>query len=462
MLSSNIKKEPLKSVVTFLKKNFSDKYPKAVESLVVKVNATKVDLAGLIISFVQLSQPHTCLICNSDYLPYSNNDSTDVGSEANVKCFICKTPSHDTCVNETVVSEHQGIVFLCYNCIERKKANELDIPQPNTTQPPPNGSDSSLSSDETSGSDSSHKKSKKNPRKSLEAPKKDQGESSKQKNDQKLESDADKNKSKEKVDKVNKSKEDANKSKEDDTKSQEDANKTKIDKICSLLMEGKCPHGISGKTCKYKHKRYCWRYCSFGDSRYHRSGCKYGKECRFLHPKLCQNSVTMKKCYNQQCTLTHLRFTVRKKDDYYKNHQHSSEPRQYGNLRQKTGRDKKTEEHPKPKQPSIESKTDDIKEGDATIKPNPKEDMHFLGPALERMQKELSNLIQVQIQQQFQQQMQLQQQIQLHLQKGSPQMMHNWLSVANPSLQMNHQMPTVVNQKVPPTSNQSVPSPNQW
>ena len=159
LLSSNIKKEPLKSVVTFLKKNFSDKYPKAVESLVVKVNATKVDLAGLIISFVQLSQPHTCLICNSDYLPYSNNDSTDVGSEANVKCFICKTPSHDTCVNETVVSEHQGIVFLCYNCIERKKANEQDIPQPNTIPHPTNGSDSSLSSDETSGSDSSHKKS---------------------------------------------------------------------------------------------------------------------------------------------------------------------------------------------------------------------------------------------------------------------------------------------------------------
>ena len=291
----------------------------------------------------------------------------------------------------------------------------------------------------------------------MEAPKKDQGESSKKKDDdddQKHESDTDTGESKERVDKANKSKDVASKPKDN-------VSEAKIDKICSLLMEGKCPHGISGKSCKYKHKRYCWRYCSFGDSRYHRSGCKYGKECRFLHPKLCQNSVTMKKCYNQQCTLTHLRFTIRKKDDYYKSHQNPSEPRHYGNTRQKTGRDKKTEEHPKPHQPSSESKTNDNKtEGNA---PNSKEEnQHFLGPALERMQKELSNLIQVQIQQQFQQQMQLQQQIQLHLQKGSPQMMHNWLSVANPSLQMNHQMPTVVNQKVPPTSNQSVPSPNQW
>ena len=75
------------------------------------------------------------------------------------------------------------------------------------------------------------------------------------------------------------------------------------------------------------------------------------------------------------------------------------------------------------------------------------------------MQKELSNLIQVQIQQQFQQQMQLQQQIHLPLEKGTPQMMHNWLSVANPSL-TNQQMQTLVNQKVPPNIKSVAPNHN--
>ena len=104
-----------------------------------------------------------------------------------------------------------------------------------------------------------------------------------------------------------------------------------------------------------------------------------------------------------------------------------------------------------------------LKEGDApiTIKHSSKkkEHLNFLGPALERMQKELSNLIQVQIQQQFQQQMQLQQQIHLPLEKGTPQMMHNWLSVANPSL-TNQQMQTLVNQKVPPNIKSVAPNHN--
>ena len=41
VLSSNIKKAPLIAVVNFLLKNFSDKYPKAVEGLGVKQNSIR-------------------------------------------------------------------------------------------------------------------------------------------------------------------------------------------------------------------------------------------------------------------------------------------------------------------------------------------------------------------------------------------------------------------------------------
>ena len=120
ILSSNIKKAPLVAVVNFLQKNFAEKYPNAVEGLGVKQNTTKVELAGQIINFVQLSQPQFCLVCKIDYLPFSQSHSIDDGSK--VKCFVCKAPSHDTCVDETIISEDQGIVFLCNNCIQRKKA----------------------------------------------------------------------------------------------------------------------------------------------------------------------------------------------------------------------------------------------------------------------------------------------------------------------------------------------------
>ena len=43
----------------------------------------------------------------------------------------------------------------------------------------------------------------------------------------------------------------------------------------------------------------------------HRAGCRFGDECHYLHPKLCNNSVSMKTCYNESCKLVHLKFTKR-------------------------------------------------------------------------------------------------------------------------------------------------------
>ena len=57
IIESNIKKAPLKTLVSFLLKNFSKKYPKAVEGLEIKQNCTKNDHANQIIKFVSLSHP---------------------------------------------------------------------------------------------------------------------------------------------------------------------------------------------------------------------------------------------------------------------------------------------------------------------------------------------------------------------------------------------------------------------
>ena len=103
-----------------------------------------------------------------------------------------------------------------------------------------------------------------------------------------------------------------------------DDERSQKDEICPLLIEGKCPNGISGKGCRYQHKKMCRNYCSFGSKDMHKAGCRFGEKCKYLHPKLCQNSVTMKMCLNEDCKLTHLKYTKRQKSndrfqsDYFK------------------------------------------------------------------------------------------------------------------------------------------------
>ena len=440
VLSSNIKKAPLIAVVNFLLKNFSDKYPKAVEGLGVKQNSTKVELAGQIVDFVQLSRPQFCLVCKTDYLPFSQNDSAD--GDSGVKCFVCQTPAHAECVNETTISEDQGIVFLCNNCIQRKKAEQdqdksIHLSPSKTPQESDSSSEESSktpvqseSSSEDSSSNSEYfspRTKKKKKRKSLE------------------------NTTVNKTKHTNQSKVDTSKkeNKEESTTkkvSKDEKDKLKKDEICPLLLEGKCPHGISGKSCEYKHKRYCFRFCGFGDQKNHRAGCRFGKDCRYLHPKLCQNSVVMRACYNKQCTLTHLKFT-RKKDDNYRN-DNNRETNRY-NRTDTRGRSQDQRYTPKTYQsePKDDDKPKPWAEGSALYQPNstekPKKDgenQRFLDLAMESMKKELSNLISVQIQQQ----MQLQQQVQqMYLQKFFPQPHQNLL------LPSHQQMNLTGNQKVP-------------
>ena len=154
----------------------------------------------------------------------------------------------------------------------------------------------------------------------------------------------------------------------------------------------------------------------------------------------------MRACYNKQCTLTHLKFT-RKKDDNYRN-DNNRETNRY-NRTDTRGRSQDQSYTPKTYQsePKDDDKPKPWAEGSALYQPNstekPKKDgenQRFLDLAMESMKKELSNLISVQIQQQ----MQLQQQVQqMYLQKFFPQPHQNLL------LPSHQQMNLTGNQKVP-------------
>ena len=179
----------------------------------------------------------------------------------------------------------------------------------------------------------------------------------------------------------------------------------KIDKketVCPLLIDGKCPHGISGKKCEYKHKNICFKYCAFGTKEMHRGGCRFGDGCRYLHPTLCKNSVSIRMCLNESCTNVHLRYTKRTKqsggreksgyrkpmnqretkygDDYSRDYE-QNKPRtgnyrredQQNRYRSNTGRDE-----------------------------NQSSQQHFLSQMVEKMQLQLSNQIQKEIRKQFQ------------------------------------------------------------
>ena len=58
IINSNIKKAPLKSVISFLKKTFSKKYINAIKAFVVKPHISNTELAYQIVEFVCLSHPY--------------------------------------------------------------------------------------------------------------------------------------------------------------------------------------------------------------------------------------------------------------------------------------------------------------------------------------------------------------------------------------------------------------------
>ena len=76
--------------------------------------------------------------------------------------------------------------------------------------------------------------------------------------------------------------------------------------ICRQYRRGRCNKGVD---CNFSHPAKCLNYCRYG-----RDGCPNGfAQCKLLHPVLCRSSLRSKQCFDEGCTLTHLKGTTRVK-----------------------------------------------------------------------------------------------------------------------------------------------------
>ena len=88
--------------------------------------------------------------------------------------------------------------------------------------------------------------------------------------------------------------------------------------VCPRLMEGSCPHGVSGKTaaegkekCPLFHPKRCRKFMAFYT--HETKGCTEGENCNSLHVNLCKSSIDLKKCLDTSCKAMHLVGTKRPK-----------------------------------------------------------------------------------------------------------------------------------------------------
>ena len=299
LTNTQIKKKPLTAVINYLKTSFGTDYPQAVEALSAKKSGTKSEMFGQIIHFVELTLPHSCLTCESDYSPYTQNRS-----ETEVTCFLCTIPAHEACVKEEHIAKKRGIVYICQNCLLMKGKPDPVIPD---SADKPHQSSSSESSNTASDDEASDKD---KPKPTKEA----------------------KDKAKHKKTKYTKKKSDTRrKSSSESTESEnsdDEWKRKRYKNICKLYQQGICPFGRSGRECSKQHPPHCRRWCSYGADEW---GCKWGDECWFFHPELCEHAVKLKKCMDLDCPKIHIKGTQRyeqrlNEDDF---NQYSPRYRQY-------------------------------------------------------------------------------------------------------------------------------------
>lgn len=88
----------------------------------------------------------------------------------------------------------------------------------------------------------------------------------------------------------------------------------KIDKsthVCKHYKNNQCKFGISGKDCPFLHPKRCSKLMNHG-TRSDR-GCNLGAKCKDFHPKMCPMSISKSECYDQSCSLCHVKGTKRKR-----------------------------------------------------------------------------------------------------------------------------------------------------
>ena len=238
-----------------------------------KLFSSRPKLAKRIVQEITSLYPAICAECTGEY-------TVMPGNQPKTRCWICLKGAHD-CEEFTAKMELyrsqptqlHGLVWLCSHCTAEKRCiSENDEPPPGAMTPGHTG--------DRSRSDSKS-----------ETP-----------NAQNIE--------------LQKLAEELEKAKEEQDKSESKPNACKH--VCPRLIEGKCPHGVSGKQaadgkekCDLFHPKRCIKYLRF---RTHETrGCKDGENCAFFHVNHCQSSVESKKCKDVNCKLMHLAGTKRPK-----------------------------------------------------------------------------------------------------------------------------------------------------
>ena len=107
------------------------------------------------------------------------------------------------------------------------------------------------------------------------------------------------------------------------------ANPVQDKDVCPLLLLGKCPHGISGKTkvngkkCSGNHPKWCRKYTRYGSDK--DKGCTDASKCGLYHTKHCPKSVRHRQCFDSNCNMSHLVGTRRVKEKQNSNKKQSKQ-----------------------------------------------------------------------------------------------------------------------------------------
>ena len=264
--SSLFTREKLIETVAYLQDRFQN--TKLAPLFVVKPDErNKKGYAKIILNCVEKLVGIECMKCSVTYKPYDPSNVTDIS------CVYCQRPAHSGCYNISQFDFEIGVVFACKRCMPPAPPS-VDKPsckdEQYTDEPPPD-------KDVLKIVDNSENSSKLSPppKQPTQPPEKEKTSPPK---------------SEEQKSEPNKKK----------------GSNTDESTFCPLLLKFECPHGISGKKCKFFHPTRCFKYQTYGPQACQKQDCKY------YHPKFCRNSLEIKACYEPQCSGLHLPGTKRK------------------------------------------------------------------------------------------------------------------------------------------------------
>lgn len=239
-------------------------------------------LAKRIVKEIMSLYPTICDECDHEY-------QVAIGKKPTLQCYICLQGSHDCeevvgkmeILTQNMQPSHIGSVWLCSQCLEVN--NPYPTESKGKSKPGTQGTNTPTQSETISSEDSSITSLL---RTSLE--------------DKLLE---------------NQSLEEQSKSKAPGKSENQELEEPKptpnqSDKVCQRLMDGTCPHGLSGKKasggiakCPSLHPTRCKSFMRHGTDKEH--GCNEGKNCTKLHTKHCQTSIDKNECLDRACTRSH-------------------------------------------------------------------------------------------------------------------------------------------------------------